>query len=137
MQVCVIPVKEFKDAKERLSGLLSPEERARLAMAMYQDVLSVVMQTTRWAHVLVVSPNPAALAVARDHGALIYAEADQRSQSASVDRAAQLARQMGATALLSLPIDIPLITAEDVEALWVRFQRLRGLHPPGAALALM
>ena len=38
----VIPVKESDDAKHRLSGLLSPPERRRLAEIMLTDTLDAV-----------------------------------------------------------------------------------------------
>lgn len=137
MQVCVIPVKEFTNAKERLSGLLSPAERERLALAMYQDVLDAVLPTAPWSRILVISTNRTALDIAERRGVAVFEEPDQRGQSASVERAAQLTLQRGGTALLSLPIDVPLITAADVEALWRQFQGLQRAHPPNARLAVM
>ena len=38
----VVPVKPFGVAKRRLAPLLSPEERSRLARAMFEDVLSSI-----------------------------------------------------------------------------------------------
>jgi len=137
MNVCVIPVKPFSCAKERLSDLLSPGERATLAQAMYQDVLAAVMQTARRSRILVVSADPVARDLAKRSGAVAYAESDPRGQSASVELAARLAHEMGGTALLALPIDVPLITPADVIGLWARFRRLRRRHGGGTPLALM
>ena len=38
----LVPVKILADAKQRLSGILSPEERVALAQAMCEDVLQTL-----------------------------------------------------------------------------------------------
>ncbi|MBI1745501.1 MAG: 2-phospho-L-lactate guanylyltransferase [Acidobacteria bacterium] len=137
MRICVIPVKEFQNAKARLSALLSPEERAELALAMYQDVLDVALKTTYLARILVVSRDRVALDIAERRGALVFEEDGSHGQSAAVELAAQIAYRLGASALLSLPIDVPLLTAADICALWSRLADLQSLHGAGASLAVM
>ena len=48
MRVIGIPVKSLQGAKTRLSPVLSPEERARLAVAMFDDVLAACRLLPGW-----------------------------------------------------------------------------------------
>jgi 2-phospho-L-lactate guanylyltransferase len=111
----LIPVKQFSRAKERLTGLLSLAERSRLALAMYQDVLDAVMSARRLDSLVVISNDALALTMAEERGATIIEECEQNGQSPSVDHAIKTCMAMGATRVLSLPIDIPLVTADDID----------------------
>ena len=50
----VVPVKSFAKTKQRLAGALAPEDRARLARAMFGDVLDALMHAPSLAGLLVV-----------------------------------------------------------------------------------
>ena len=65
----VIPVKEFDDAKDRLSGLLSPQERRILAETMLTDMLDAVAGSRLLAGVLIVTLDPGATALGEKIGA--------------------------------------------------------------------
>ena len=45
MVVVAVPVKDLVDAKQRLTALLGPAERAPLARAMLHDVLGALART--------------------------------------------------------------------------------------------
>jgi 2-phospho-L-lactate guanylyltransferase len=47
----------------------------------------------------------------------LIAEAEQISESASVDFGSREAKKRGATSVLRLPIDLPLVTAGDIETI--------------------
>ena len=42
MRALLLPVKDLNNAKQRLAGLLTPEERCSLAQAMLADTLRAV-----------------------------------------------------------------------------------------------
>lgn len=117
MKFGIIPVKEFSRAKERLSNLLSLQERRRLALVMYEDVLNVVTSASSLDRVVVISKDPTALDMAQKQGAIALEEKEQRGQSSSVDLASQFCLEAGATSVLSIPIDVPLITIEDIDGI--------------------
>ncbi len=69
----VVPVKQLARAKQRLSGLLGPEQSRLLCDAMLDDVLAALTAARGLAGILVVSSDPAARALAMRHVArLLY-----------------------------------------------------------------
>ena len=70
----VVPVKELEGAKQRLSSVLSPEERRVLATTMLEDVLDAVSAVHELAGVLVVTVDPAATSLATRYGARIVTD---------------------------------------------------------------
>ena len=114
MIVAVIPVKELARGKQRLQPLLTAQERHLLSKTMLEDVLSVVAISPVLDRVLVITSDSEAAACARQYGAGVIREARQVRQSLSVDAAAAICRQMGAEAMLALPLDIPKITVGDL-----------------------
>ena len=63
----VIPVRSLTDGKRRLAPVLDPDERAGLVRRMFLRTLEAAIEAGP--PVLVVSPDPAALNLARDRGA--------------------------------------------------------------------
>lgn len=122
MKALLIPVKELGQAKQRLAGLLSQTERTTLAEAMMEDVFSAVSATRLPDQVFLVSSYEPALEKARDLGWRIIREHRQTSESASVDYASRLCAERGVRSLLRLPIDVPLVRSEDIDALLERAQ---------------
>jgi 2-phospho-L-lactate guanylyltransferase len=114
MIVAVIPVKELARGKQRLQPLLTAHERYLLSRTMLEDVLSVVASSPLFDRVLVITSDTEADACARHYGAGTIKEARQVRQSQSVEAAAAICRQMGAEAMLTLPLDVPRITADDL-----------------------
>ncbi len=113
----VVPVKEFTAAKQRLVGLLSPEQRRVLAACMVEDVLGTLAEVPQLAGVLVVTCDELAVRIAERVGARVVADHAREGQTAAVTAAARLLVREGADAMLAVPGDIPLINAEEVSAL--------------------
>ncbi len=109
----LIPVKQPKNAKSRMSRILSARERAQLARAMFEDVACTV-ESMR-IPVAVVTNSDDAARRARKCGWRIMWESCQISESASVDAASAQLRREGARAVLRLPADIPSVTPADLE----------------------
>ncbi|MGH9865045.1 MAG: 2-phospho-L-lactate guanylyltransferase [Candidatus Acidiferrales bacterium] len=118
MNAILIPVKEFHEAKKRLAPHFPSADRAALAQAMCEDFFQVIAATRCVERVFVVSNEPAALSRARKLGWETIPEAQQISESNSVDAASQYCAAQGVKALLRLPIDIPLAETRDIEAIF-------------------
>jgi 2-phospho-L-lactate guanylyltransferase len=113
----LLPVKAPVNAKQRLSQLLTPDQRERLARVMYEQMLDTLCSTRNLDRVVVVTSDPAAADHARRAGALVFDEQEQRSHSHSADAAARRAMSLGARTVLLAPIDVPLATAAEIDEL--------------------
>jgi 2-phospho-L-lactate guanylyltransferase len=117
MKVLLIPIKDPANAKTRLASLLSPDERRQLAWAMFEDVSRAIVRITKADGVYLVSSYGPAIAHAERRGWQLLVEEAQSSESASVDWASRVLAERGVQAVLRLPADLPLIRAEDIDAL--------------------
>jgi 2-phospho-L-lactate guanylyltransferase len=129
MKALLIPVKAAANAKTRLAGLLTQEQRRRLTWAMFEDVASAAMAATEPNRIVVVSSNVPALEFAKGAGWDVLVEEDQESESSSVDWASTILRGQGVVTAMRLPADVPLVTAGDIDSLL----RMK-LNLPGAIL---
>jgi 2-phospho-L-lactate guanylyltransferase len=118
VKAILIPVKIFAQSKKRLADHYSAADRAALAEALCEDFFRTIAQVTDIDRVFVVSQESRALALARDKGWETIVETAQISESHSVDAASRACAEEGVRALLRLPIDIPLVTPRDIEALF-------------------
>lgn len=118
MRAILIPVKEFGEAKKRLAPHFSSADRATLAEAMCEDFFEVVAAVRCVERVFVVSKEAGALSRAQRRGWEIIRELRQNSESDSVDAASQYCAAQGVKALLRLPIDLPLVERQDIEAVF-------------------
>jgi 2-phospho-L-lactate guanylyltransferase len=110
----VVPVKEFRAAKQRLAPALSPQQRRDLAFAMLEDVLTALTVAPTLAGVVVVTIDEAAKQLAQRYGALVSSDAATDGHTAAVTAAARVLAKGGA-AMLTLPGDVPLITPQDID----------------------
>jgi 2-phospho-L-lactate guanylyltransferase len=116
MIVAAIPVKDLANAKQRLMGVLDPARRRELARAMLIDVLRAV-EGGGLDQVWVVTREPEVAALARALGARPLAEADNRGHTAAVAAAQAEAVRAGAEAFITIPGDVPCVTASEIRAL--------------------
>jgi 2-phospho-L-lactate guanylyltransferase len=117
MTFALLPVKARCDAKQRLSGFLSAQQREALARVMYEEVLEKIMAARGIDRVAVATSDESAATHARRLGAMVFEEREQRGHSHSADAAARRAIELGATTVLLLPIDVPLVTTGEIETL--------------------
>ena len=115
MIVAAVPVKDVVNAKQRLMRVLDGPERRELARAMLGDVLRA-LAAARLDRVWVVTREPEVAAIARSLGAEPLAEAENRGHTAAVATAQSEAVRIGASAFLTIPGDIPCVTAEEIRA---------------------
>ncbi|MGE3145433.1 MAG: 2-phospho-L-lactate guanylyltransferase [Pseudorhodoplanes sp.] len=111
----IVPVKTSRAAKQRLSAALDADARSRLAVAMLEDVLSAAAGASGLAGLLVATCDPVAREIGLKFGARILSVAD-KGQTPAVRSAMRLLADEGREAGLTLPIDIPLVTASEIEA---------------------
>ncbi len=117
MRALLLPVKDLNNAKKRLTGVLTPEERFALAGAMLADTIRAVRGVKRAEKIFVVTNYEPAMRLAEESGWEILQEEQQISESHSVDAASKICEQRGVTALLRLPLDVPLVQASDIDDL--------------------
>jgi 2-phospho-L-lactate guanylyltransferase len=111
-----VPAKPFVEAKSRLSPTLSVEERSAVARGLLQRTLGVLMEVPGLDRVAVVSRDREALLVALELGAEAIVEQGDGLNPA-LSYAADRAIEAGATRILVLHTDLPMLQKEDVEAL--------------------
>ena len=116
MLVAAVPVKDLVNAKQRLVPALAVAERAALAAAMLEDVLTA-LAAARLDHVWVVTREPAVSALARTRGAEPLVEDANRGHTAAVARAQAEAARLGARVFVTIPGDVPCVTAEEIRRL--------------------
>lgn len=109
-----VPVKDLSRAKQRLAPALSPTLRSALARAMLEDVLSSLAAARGLAGILVVTRDRDARRIAARYRAQSSDEAADEGHTAAVTRAARRFAAQGA-AMLTLPGDVPLVAAAEIE----------------------
>jgi 2-phospho-L-lactate guanylyltransferase len=117
MRALLIPVKDPTYAKTRLAGLLSEDERWRLAWSMFEDVSRAVVNAKQPDRVVIVTSFGLAVEHARKLGWEVLLEESQASESASIDWASRVLSNQGCESVMRLPADLPLVTPEDIDAL--------------------
>lgn len=117
MKALLIPVKTFRRSKQRLAPHYSEEARAALAETLCRDFFGIVRGVRKAERIFLVSAEPVALDLARANDWEPIAETGQTSESQSVDAASRICAASGVSALLRIPMDLPLARAEDIDAI--------------------
>src|SRR5580704_18341068 len=117
IRALLLPIKDLRNAKQRLAGVLTPGERFELAQAMLADTIEAVRGVRRAEQVFVITNYEPAMETAANYGWDILREEHQFSESASVDLASRHCAEREVTALLRLPLDLPLLQPGDVDDL--------------------
>ena len=110
----IVPVKPLRRGKSRLAGALSEDERTELNRSLLQNTLKTFSDLKEVEEVLVISRDPQALAIARQHGARTVREDGQPELNTALKRATVIAQVYATRGVLVLPADLPLVTREDV-----------------------
>jgi 2-phospho-L-lactate guanylyltransferase len=120
----IVPVKPLRRGKSRLAGVLSEEERTALNNYLLAHTLDTLKATQEIEQVLVVSRDPAALALAREHGARTVQENGAPQLNIALTRATIVAKNYSTSGVLIVPADLPLITPQDIRSM------LEFIHDP-------
>ena len=111
----ILPVKRLDAAKQRLSGALTAAERRNLFRHMLDDSLAAISRSTSLRGVLMVTGDPEACSMADRIGARILMTESDEGQSAAVSRAAEVLSDEGVQKIITLPGDVPLMTAAEID----------------------
>jgi 2-phospho-L-lactate guanylyltransferase len=117
IRALLLPIKDLRNAKQRLAGVLTPDERFGLAQAMLTDTIQAVRGVQHADKIYVITSYEPAMETAAKYGWEVFREERQISESASVDYASRLCSDRGVTALLRFPLDLPLVQSGDIDNL--------------------
>ncbi|MDQ6744520.1 MAG: 2-phospho-L-lactate guanylyltransferase [Actinomycetota bacterium] len=112
----ILPVKGLAAAKQRLAHELGPGHRQALVEAMLCDVLVALRRSQAIDHVLVLSGDRTAQQIAASYGMEVVDEED-RGHNAAARQGIEHALAAGATRVLLVPGDCPLLDAAELDAL--------------------
>lgn len=126
----IVPVKPLRRGKSRLAGVLSQEERAMLNQYLLVNTLETLRAIHEIEQVLVVSRDPDALSLARDHGARTVQENGAPQLNVALARATVVVKHYAPRGVLIVPADLPLITPQDV-----RHMLESAIDPPVVVIA--
>jgi 2-phospho-L-lactate guanylyltransferase len=112
----IVPVKPLRRGKSRLAGMLTEDQRTSLNRYLLEHVLTVLKEIPEIEHTLVVSRDPAALALTREMGGRTVLEDGAPLFNTAIKRATIAAKAQGAHAVLVLPADLPLIKPADINS---------------------
>lgn len=116
----VIPIRSLSDGKTRLAAVLDPAARSALTREMLDGVVRAAVETVSRAEVVVISPDPDALAeVERVDPAirLLLQDPARPGLNSALEQAAVVVRGMGVSTILILPADLPLVSSADIDNL--------------------
>jgi len=119
----VVPVKDTAIAKQRLAPALPPPMRQALALAMLEDVFAALAEAPGVARRLLVTIDPEAIHLGARYGFDCIADGAQDGHTGAVTAAARRLAAAGVGGMLTLPGDIPLVTAGEIG-------RLLAAHKP-------
>jgi 2-phospho-L-lactate/phosphoenolpyruvate guanylyltransferase len=110
----VVPVKDLRGTKSRLAPILDPGARAGLTLYMMGRVVAAIKEAGV-EDVCVVSPDRIVLNEAHRRGATPLVQ-ESRGLNPALEEGRDRALELGASTLLVLPADLPLLDADDVRA---------------------
>ena len=117
MRALLLPIKDLHNAKQRLANILTADERRALAQAMLADTVHALGAVRRADKIFIVTNYAPAIQIAQENSWHVLREQQQISESVSVDAASRECERLGVTALLRLPLDVPLVQPRDLDEL--------------------
>jgi 2-phospho-L-lactate guanylyltransferase len=113
----IIPVKLTDSAKQRLTPALPAPLRQGLALAMLEDVLEAVARVSGLGGAVLVTVDPQAEMLARRYDMATLADGAHDGHTGAVNAGARHLIADRRNTMLTLPGDLPLITAAEIAAL--------------------
>ncbi|HTM07057.1 MAG TPA: 2-phospho-L-lactate guanylyltransferase [Verrucomicrobiae bacterium] len=111
----LIPVKGFANAKQRLSAMLSADERALLAETMMRDVVAQTISAGGLDSVYIVTGDDYVRGLSVSLGVRVIMEEQESGETGAVEFALAELKARGIDAALVIPADMPLVRAVDIE----------------------
>lgn len=116
----IVPIKPLRYGKSRLADVLTQDERADLNQRLLAHTIDTLKSIPEIDQVLVISRDPAALAMARERGARTVQENGAGELNQALTLATFVAKSYIIRSVLIVPADLPLLTVEDVRAMLER-----------------
>jgi 2-phospho-L-lactate/phosphoenolpyruvate guanylyltransferase len=113
----ILPVKRFDAAKRRLAAGIDDERREAVVAAMLEDVLGAIEAARAIERTIVVSDEPRAVEIATAKGAEAIPDSAAEGHSEAALTGIDRARQQGATCVVLLPGDCPLLDPRELDRL--------------------
>jgi 2-phospho-L-lactate guanylyltransferase len=110
----IVPVKPLRRGKSRLAKVISADERADLNQYLLEHTIQVLNTIDEIEHILVVSRDKEALALARDLGARTVQEYGHPDLNIALTRATKVAKSYETCGILIVPADLPRLNGEDI-----------------------
>lgn len=126
----IVPVKPLRRGKSRLAKVISAEERADLNQYLLEHTIQVLSTIDEIEHILVISRDTEALALARDLGARTVQEYGSPGLNTALSRAVEIAKTYETCGILIIPADLPRLNADDLKKILVHRKQ-----PPVVAIA--
>jgi len=125
----IIPCKRFSDGKSRLSTLLDPFRREHLCRTLFSRTVQIALEATDPENVSVVSSDQDVLRLAAQFGVrAIEEDGVGLNEALHTANNALLRLNRGPRTLVTLPIDLPYLRANDLQNVVARTQEL-GIVP--------
>jgi 2-phospho-L-lactate guanylyltransferase len=114
MKTVVVPVKDFKNAKQRLLPMFDDTKRAGLARAMLRDVLTALSRARSPQRVVVFTAADEVMQMVRPFGFDVMLEKSVDGHSAAVN---QMVDELSANAtrILSIAGDLPRLASTEID----------------------
>ncbi len=113
----LVPIKSLARSKSRLGGILTADERADLTKAMAKDVLGVLEAACEVDGLSILTAESWAKSLAHIKGFEVIAEDPGLTLSENLDHAARGLGSAGVKTVLIVPIDLPVLSCQDVDEL--------------------
>jgi 2-phospho-L-lactate/phosphoenolpyruvate guanylyltransferase len=113
----LVPVKNLKEAKQRLAPVLDQVARTELAQAMLQDVAETLAAWPNRSEVALVTCDSFALSLACQYGFEVIADHKNSGETDAIEMATRVCQLRGLDTLV-IPADIPLIQAWELQAIY-------------------
>jgi len=118
MKFIIVPFKNYKSAKSRMRKDLSDEETEKIVENMLRHVLTEVSKSQMSDASFLITKDEEAISLAKQIGVETIEEKEQINESTSVDLATKILIRMGATSVLRIPGDLPLLTYNDIDSVF-------------------
>jgi 2-phospho-L-lactate/phosphoenolpyruvate guanylyltransferase len=112
----IVPVKGLTVANGRLDGVLSPDERKRLAEALFLDLIVKLPRSRSIDDVLVVTADESIARQARWFGHKVLVQKKDEGHSEAASAGARAAMADGAARVVMLPVDCPMLDVDELDA---------------------
>jgi 2-phospho-L-lactate guanylyltransferase len=112
----IVPVKGLSVANGRLDDTLSPDERNRLAEALFLDLIVKLPRSRCIDDVLVVTADESIARQTRWFGHMVLVQDEDEGHSEAAAAGARAAMEEGAERVAMVPVDCPMLDVEELDA---------------------